>query len=186
MKNMKKIIFVVSIIIVILITFCFLSFKAEGNRKELQKVSTSKIYDHAKRYMNENIESIKGEFKNRQGLLKNGEIFIGNTTRELENGYFDICVSLKQDCLEVSIVKLWKDYSSSYMYEGEYIQELSNCILKICKNKYTEENENNFSKYILNSYLESKKDKGVLEDINIDDIKISSELNNGILIMKIY
>ena len=186
MKNMKKIIFVISIIIVILITFCFLSFKAEGNRKGLQKVSTSQIYDHAKRYMNENIESIKGDFKNTEGLLKNGEIFIGKTTRELENGYFDICISLKQEYLEVLVVKLWKDYASSYMYEDEYIQELSGCILKICKNKYTEENKNNLSKYILNSYLESKKENSNLEDTNIDDIKISSELNNGILIMKIY
>jgi len=188
MRNMKmkKILVVISILILILAGIlwgCF--FNIEENKKEAVKEKSDNIYSHMKTYIEENKESIKSEFANRQGLLKNGEVFIGTTTRELENGYFDIKISLKQKYLELSVIKLWKDYTSEYLYEEKYIEELSNCIMKICKDKYTEDDIAKLNKYIFISYVESKKENIEVEDANISNIKIDSEIIDGILTMKI-
>lgn len=193
-KNKK--IYLIVVIFIILFIFCYISnivklsnaYKtnieySNNNVDNLQKKEG--VYGYASIFIATNKENISKCFKDRVGIVKGPNILIGTNQKELENGYYDICISVENNKLELYILKLWKDSSSKELYDEYYIKELARCILDICKKEYTETDIQKTEKYLLECYLESKKDKPVFKDIDIDIINISSNINEGILKMNI-
>ncbi len=144
------------------------------------------IYNHAKVYVENNKEIISKCFSDRVSIIKGQDILIGTNKKELDNGYYDICISLKDGRLVIGIVKLWKNIDSKALYDKNYIRELARCILSICKDRYTDNEIFKMEEYILKLYFESKKENPNIENIEIDNVRILSEVKEGVLLMSIY
>lgn len=147
--------------------------------------NSSGVYEYAKGYIEANKEPICKYFKDRVGIIKGQDILIGNSQKELENGYYDICISLQDNKLNIYVVKLWKDNTGQSLYDEYYVKELARCLLDICKKEYTEDEIVKMENYILDCYLESKKDSPSIKNITIENIKIVSEVKESILVMGI-
>lgn len=194
--NNKKQILPLLYVIIVIICIIAVGLNKKGtnetnknilNGKEVfaDERSDNSVYEYAKVYLDNNKNYIINDFENRVGVIKNNNILIGTNLKELENGYYDICISLNENKLEVSIAKLWKEVNSKEVYDKYYIKELAICILDICKKNYTELEIQTLEKYLLDSYLTSKKEKPTFENCKLDNINISSKIKDGILLMSI-
>lgn len=196
-KNNKKykIIIIIILLVIIIIGVYIENFNKENkvigpksitNNEDKKDLNNRDIYEYAKKYIEENKYNITKYFKDRVGIIKNNDILIGTNNKELDNGYYDICISLEDNRIDIQMLKLWKDNNSKELYDEYYIKEVSRCILDICKKDYTEGEISKLEEYILSSYLESKKDSPIINNIEIGNIKILSNIKDGVLVMGIY
>lgn len=207
-KNNKKYVFVIIYIIVFTLCCIFnISSASKANESNIKSswifkskaenrsgnedtnknnTQDNSLYKYANKYINENKKIIYKYFKDRVGIIKGQDILIGTSQKELENGYYDICISLKDSRVDIAIAKLWKDVKEDVLYDEYYIKEVSRCILDICKKEYSEDEISKMEEYILYCYLESKKENPKVESSNIAGIQIVSNVKEGIFTMSIY
>ena len=119
--------------------------------------------------------------ENRTILNKQNDIYVGNNTKELENGFYDIKISNLSQGINIYLNKLW--YESS---DDDYIQE--DYLAKICRVvasqmmdvTQTEEFEYVLYKYIKDNYMKIRKQEDV-QVMLLDNINMKFELEDNIV-----
>ena len=168
MSNKYAVITFVIVFVVIAIAMCCMKTKVEENI-EL-------------RYIKECIES-------RICQEVNGEYFIGNNLKELENGYYDIKIINTQKGVNLAFNKLWYKQFNLNLYEQDYVniivRYISNMILKKTFVKLSEEELNVIYNDILDGYIKVKKGniynaeyviKGIMFKFYSKDYELNLEL----------
>lgn len=132
-------------------------------------------------------------FKDRAVLKYENSIVIGDNLAELENGFFDLNIILKdkdKGIVEIYINKLWyrkfeKDYIDN-LYLREIVKALSYSItLENVKNADQTTNlklyEENLYQYIYEEYTSLRKNENNFKEITIGDKLFKSENVEGML-----
>ncbi len=144
---MYKIIFIVSLVIIIsaIITNSY------NSTKELENVN--KDIQTSINYFNNNvvtnIECYNNYFSDRYVVINNECISIGRNKNELDNGYYDLCIKLKDKNIEIYVNKLFKEFSSKTMYDEAYVNTIIEYIMRIFDLKIDKEL---FSQLIITNY----------------------------------
>ncbi len=130
--------------------------------------------------------SISKNITSRQILRKDNVVFVGNSKKEIENGYYDLKIMLEDRNVKLYINKLWKVFNQS-LYEKDYVREVINSVFDIFEINQKKQKEC-LIQYITNGYLVSKgvnKENSSNEQIYIDKIRIKSEIVDSELILNI-
>ena len=133
---------IISILLLLLVIGCISSCHRKNlvNNDNTLNISITRI-----------TQVLKENISEREITLKSSEIFVGNTKKEIENGYYDIKIYKENDVLKIHINKLWKEFNSN-LYENKYVSELANSISKLVGiSSY-----NDLEDYILEGYKKAK------------------------------
>lgn len=176
-KKQNKYILVIIVLIVVLyiISFIKIVFNQNTNATSITNISIYRIED-----------SISKNITSRQILRKDNIVFVGYSKKEIENGYYDLKITLEDRGLKVYINKLWKEFNES-LYEEVYVDQITNSIFDIFE--YNEETQKELlANHIIQVYLNSK---GVTQEIydkslNIGKININTKIVNSELVLTIY
>lgn len=131
-------------------------------------------------------ESVLRNIDNRQFIKQDNCISIGYNKKELENGYYDIKINVDNNKVDIHINKLWKNFNK-LLYEKEYVIELVSSICDIFEIEESNQKEILIN-YIIDGYTKSKKidkEKEKINDLNVDKIKIRSEIIDSHLVLTI-
>jgi len=115
-------------------------------------------------------EVIKRNITNREILKVDENILVGYNKKELENGYYDLKITMSEKTLSVHVNKAWKEFNNK-LYEEEYINQLVNSITNIFE---IENNDayNQIYEYIVHGY---KVSKGLIDNSLNDKNKLKAE-----------
>lgn len=131
--------------------------------KEFEKLSYKTLEEVCK----------ESNIKNKICLIKNSNLYIGDSKKEIENNFYDVLVSVKGDTLNYEIIKLWKTVDDIGLLNKEYLFEILTLTCKACTNKN-----------ILNKLLEIIEDyytKHICKELEPNTIyteKINSDVYN--------
>lgn len=155
-KNIKKI---VTIFLVIIIAFGSKILYENCNNE----LNTEKNYQ-AINISEHRIKTIYDEnIKNRRIRKVNHIVFIGETDKQIENGYYDVKTYIQNNkSIVVCFNKLWKQFVES-LYEEDYIIEIVESIREILDINVP---QNKIYDYIFSGYLVAKN-----SDISSDNDK---------------
>lgn len=171
MIMIKKIIIVV--IVAILIIFCvILRFSKDKKINNIDYFKKNKVasFNISDRYILEN----------------ENEISIGKNKNELENGYYDIKISV-DDCINIDINKLFKDFDNNVLYDELYVNEVIDYIDKSTNlnlNKYELKKEIT-SNYEIIRDIDRNDGNEINKEILNNNIKITVYEQNNILKLKL-
>ena len=179
MNNLKNIKFskklVVLIIVILVIIFLSHIYKSKININTNDKTIN---LDKKEIIFNTNIQ----EIKNRNTYVKNtNEIYIGNTKKEIENGFYDIYITNKNNTINIYINKLFKEFKYDILYNEEYLDEILNYINNISN---FEIDIFNLKKDIIKYYLDIKNihEKTIkTKEYKLDKYKFIFQEENNIL-----
>lgn len=106
----------------------------------------------------ERIYSILNEnMKDRCVLKANTSVLIGENSKQLENGFYDIKFELKSKSLIVYVNKLWKVFNEE-LYEEEYINEVMIALQKIID---VSDDLNELRTCLKSEYIKTKKNEEI-------------------------
>lgn len=134
-------------------------------------------------------EVIKRNITGRE-IIKLGEnVLIGYSKKELENGYYDLKITMSRETLDIHVNKAWKEYNDS-LYEETYIDQIVNSIIDIFEMKT--KNTHGYDKlyeYIYHGYKVSKGliDKNLNDDnkLNVEEVILRQRIENNELVLSI-
>ena len=111
----------------------------------------------------------------REVLIKDEKVFIGNNKKELENGYFDIKIEKIDKGIKLQVNKLMKNYIKDQIYDKQYLRELFNYLnnqfkYSLSNEKFIEEVENIYLK-LRTQIIENEYENIIFQDNNFN-IKI--------------
>lgn len=127
-------------------------------------------------------------FKNRIIKKLDKSVFIGETGKQIENGYYDIKTYIQNNkCIVICLNKLWKMFDER-LYEEEYITEMAESIKEILDINVP---LNEIYDYIISGYTSaknisnsSKDNKGYI--LYLDDFVIKGSVLEKEFVMSIY
>lgn len=177
-KKFKSYILYLLIIFLCVCIYYMLIAREDGTKIDQGKLNISlyRVEDVINKYIT-----------NREILLSNEYILVGYNKKELENGYYDLKISINEKILNIHVNKMWKEYNGM-LYEDEYIQQITNCVLSI----FGIENEtfyNHLYDYMVKGYLESKSvNNNSFNDaaeLKLEEVKINKKIEKNELILSI-
>lgn len=167
MKKRLTILTIGVLVLLIIVTILLLRIKSDKSISETRNIITD-------------IEQIN--IQNRAKLIIQDGVLIGESIKQLENGYYDFKLSNKNNILEISLNKLWyEEYGLDYIqddYLAKICREIAKCIKNVEYVEYKEEFEYQLYKYIKDNYLIVKQG-GNVEKINLGQISIWALCVNG-------
>ena len=186
-KNIIKI-----AIYLLVITLSLVIFLAFGNlildRKYNNKINT-KITDKEINISEYRIKTVFDKnIKNR--IIKNFDkiVFIGETDKQIENGYYDIKAYIENNkCIVVHLNKFWKMFDER-LYEEEYITEMAESIKEILDINVP---LNEIYDYIISGYISAKSNSDNSKDnkeyiLDLDGFVIKGRILEKEFVMSIY
>ena len=152
LKNVKKITVLLSFITIVLVIIQVLSYK-KFDKKNNNRLNIDKIIEE----INISEYRIKSIFEEniKQRTIKNSgyQVFIGETDKQIENGYYDVKAYIQDNkCIVIYLNKLWKEFDER-MYEEDYIAEVTESIKEILDINVP---LNEIYDYVLAGYLAAK------------------------------
>ncbi len=95
---------------------------------------------------------INKNISNREIIISEEKIKVGENQKQIENGYYDIEIFLKDKNIVISLNKLWKEFNEK-LYQEEYILEVAKTIEEFLEIK----NETiKICEFICNGYIMAK------------------------------
>lgn len=133
-------------------------------------------------------EILNNNINNRKIVNIEDKIYVGENEKQIENGYYDICVYIQENkYLVISLNKLWKEFDEK-LYQKEYVTEIAKSIESILDEDLN--NEELFN-YILSGYMIAKKSENI-EEINkeyvldLNDFVINGKILDKEFVISIY
>ena len=170
--------FIVIIVLIILLIFAVLllnNLEKSNNTYE----SNISIY---------RVESVvKSNIDAREMLKTDGNILVGYSKKELENGYYDLKYSIKEKSLAINVNKVWKEFNGK-LYEEKYVSQIASSIIDIF-GIYDNNAGGKIQEYIIEGYLICKGilDKELSDEVlKIGNVKFVRKISNNELILSIY
>ena len=166
---MKKVIIIVVIIILIILAIA-LGIVMRKDRDSEEETTRST-----------NVKITEFDIEGRTSLTKNGIIYIGNNTKELENNFYDIKIVSSETETYIYLNKLWYE-----TYGKDYIQD--NYLAEICRNickslnleNETEQFEYMLYKYIKDNYVRVRQEERI-EEIQTEKLNLKFELEDNVV-----
>lgn len=186
-KNIKRItiVFLSAVIVIGVIIYCSSEFLDKNYNKES---SLQKTFNE----INISEYRIEKSFENTitQRIIKilNHKVFVGETIKEIENGYYDIKLYIQDNkCIVIHINKLWKEFDRN-LYEEDYVSQISGSLQNMLGINIP---ENKIYDYILSGYLVAKNVDNNSNDSNeyildLDDYVIKGKILEKEFVMSIY
>lgn len=166
MKKRDGLIFAALIVLILVIIFSFCVLK---NDKIKNNNSQNIIVD---------LQNF--ELENRTMMFADNELLIGETHKELQNGYYDVKVLTVNNDLIVYLNKLWYGEYDEDNIQEEYLAKICRGLVK-CLNTERESDEIEYQlyKYIKENYLDIRngenKDKIKVDKVIIDSTSIDNQ-----------
>lgn len=137
-------------------------------------------------YVLNHTDEFRNYFKDRYVTINNACISIGKNKNELDNGYYDINLKLKEKSIEIYVNKLFKEFDIDTICDEIYVNELIEYITKILNLKI---DKKQFSQIIINNYeIIRDVDRNSVENVDkaleINDISITITVYQNILVLK--
>ena len=123
--------------------------------------------------------------ENRVCLRQDNAIYVGNSLKELENGFCDIKIQNTTYGITIDLNKLWYEtYGEDYI-QDEYLAKICREITyRINVQNDSEQFEYLLYKYIKDNYMKVRQQENV-QEIATDTINLKLELAEGIVKLKI-
>lgn len=163
MKNLNNICVALLILAFVLIIFYSINFYSSSNskykkqnEKSEQKIDIVELYK--KRFSDKDFYiKLQKSIANRYIYINDetNEIIVGNNKKEIENGYFDVKITISKDNkLNIFINKLFKEKSNiNGVYDVDYFEELFNIFVYYTKDIISEEEYIDIKNKVLESYI---------------------------------
>jgi len=167
-----------ALIIVVIVVLINIYIKNSNNIKEKIKGNNNQGLKTSHQI---DMSSIKIE--NRETLQEGQIILIGNNTKELENGFFDIHINTSKLPNEIIIYinKLWyKGFEEDYI-DDLYLMQIIEYIARISNINEIEQNKNKVFKYIKEEYKKTKSENKKFKTIKIKENVFKSVSEEGLL-----
>lgn len=176
-KRIFIIIFIVTLIILILYQ------KNYNNCSQERDVGYKKYTDFYK----QNYEDFDTVIKDRFVIKDENGLSIGKSKNELDNGYYDVKIAVKDQNIEIYLNKLFKDFNFNLIYDESYIDEIVKTIIKIFNLNISNEN---IKKVIIDNYIVIRDTnrnnvESVDKTILINEININISVYQNILVLKL-
>ncbi|MBR5227723.1 MAG: hypothetical protein IKV94_03705 [Clostridia bacterium] len=111
-------------------------------------------------------------------------IIIGNNEKQIQNGFYDVKIAIKNQSLTVNLNKLWYKKFNENLYEIEYVDWLISYIEKSTNFKFSKEEKENLSQKIISKYTSVKDfDFNIQENINIGQLLVTFDYSGCELIL---
>lgn len=185
-KNIKKISILLSFVIIVFVIMII--FSKNFDRNNNNRLNTDKTFEEIN-ISEYRIETIfEKNIKNRITKKLDHNLFIGETDKQIGNGYYDVKAYIQNNkCIVVCLNKLWKEFDSS-LYEENYIKEIVESIEDILAINIP---QNEFYDYILTGYLEAKNSNNNSNYkkeyiLDLDKFVIKGEVLEKEFVMSIY
>lgn len=185
-KNMYKRIFIISVLlIVIILIICAYQKNDKQENKNISKNIKSSINYFNNNVLN-NIDEFNNYFKDRYININNYGFSIGKSKNELENGYYDIDLKIKENYIELYINKLFKEFDKNIICDEMYVNELIEYITKALDLKI---DKTQFSQLIINNYelirdIDRNSVHNVDKTVEVTDIIVTISVCQNILVLK--
>ena len=154
----------------------------EGKNKSLQLQTSKKTSE-----LNLNLSEIV--LKDREVKIIDGNLYVGNNEKEIENGFFDIKIEdlkVSEDINECNIYfnKLWyENYGTDYI-QDEYLAEICRQIVKaISKKQEMDDFEYELYKYVKDNYMDVLKEE--YKEINFGNIVLKGARKDNVFLVKL-
>lgn len=120
-----------------------------------------------------NIDLNSISIKNRESLLKDNILYIGENKKQLENGYYDIKIVNEKNRVIVYLNKLWYAQIDNNYIQDEYLVNLTRQIaLGLSNVKNRSDLEYVLFKYIKDNYI-SSRNKSNVENVYYENLIVS-------------
>lgn len=179
----KKIFIILSCICIIIIIILFIS-----NSKEYISIEHNKeTFEKYINFYRLNLERIDIHINNRLILKNENEIIIGKSKNELENGYYDVRIVIRESFIEIYVNKLFKEFDSNSTYDAVYVNDIVGVVTDAF-------NLNKLKSYLEGIIIENYK---IIRDnkrqdaynldkmLNIEETVINITVHKNILVLKI-
>lgn len=186
MNKIKKIVIILPVTIILLVIIQAFSIKVIDKKNNI--VNIEETFDE----INISEFRIKTIFdktiKNRIIKRLNHKVFIGETDKQIENGYYDIETYIQNDkCIVISLNKLWKEFDDE-LYEEDYITEMTASIKEILGINVP---QNKIYDYILSGYLAAKNSNSNIDDnkkyiLDLDEYVMKGKVLEKEFVISIY
>ncbi|MDF2865828.1 MAG: hypothetical protein K0R72_646 [Clostridia bacterium] len=128
---MYKRIFIV--VILLIISLAFILFNVNYNKHKVD-INVKKIAASID-YYNKNVLTNKDKFANcfndRYIIINDECLSIGKNKNELDNGYYDINLKVKEKYIEIYVNKLFKEFDKNNICDENYVKELVEYIINV-------------------------------------------------------
>lgn len=186
-KNITKITIFLSFIILSLVIFLVFD-SLILDRKYNNKINTE-ITNREINISEYRIKTVFDKnFKNRIIKKLDKSVFIGETGKQIENGYYDIKTYIQNNkCIVICLNKLWKMFDER-LYEEEYITEMAESIKEILDINVP---LNEIYDYIISGYTSAKNISNSSKDnkeyiLYLDGFVIKGSVLEKEFVMSIY
>lgn len=178
---MYKRIFII-IIFIVSINFILLFLQNKNNNIKCNEDDFGKYIGFYK----QNFDKFNLNIDNRFVIKDEYGLSIGKNKNELDNGYYDVKVIVKEKDFEIYINKLFKEFNSNQFYDEIYINEIVEAILKLFNLKIKKDE---IIRIIIDNYISIRNInranvKSVDKTLEIDKIKINIIVYQNILVLK--
>lgn len=152
------------------------------NNKSTNNKVTKGLFEKYKWYIeNEDINiSSRKIIKNKE----NYEVFIGKNEKEIENGYYDLYINIKDQEANIYINKLFKEYEGR-IYDSNYLIEIVNYLDYIFDIGLNDSEKNDLTNTIEKHYNylrgENIEKQYNVEDCNYNKFKIVFKIEENLL-----
>lgn len=173
-KQNKNILLLISFGLIVSMSVIFAKYKKsfDKNNMNAEKINIS----------SERVITILKENVTDRCVTSNGNtVLVGENIKQLENGFYDIKVQLKNDEIKININKLWKNFDLK-LYEEEYVEETEKSIKKIVNEDYVNLKDNIIKKYSQAKGLENIEPKILYVQ---DERVLDMDINNKELVITI-
>jgi len=184
-KNMYKRIFIIFILLIINIIAIIIYQNKNNNDNKY----TPKNIEQNINYFNDNvltnIDQFNKYFNDRYVIINTSGLSIGKSKNELENGYYDIDLKVKEKHIEIRINKLFKEFDKNIICDEIYVDEITEYIVKLFNLKI---DKSAFSELITTNYeiirdIDRNDVQSMDKTITINDIKIVITVQENILVL---
>ncbi|MCX8075066.1 MAG: hypothetical protein N2749_05720 [Clostridia bacterium] len=192
-KNKYLLIIVYAFILIIILNlYSYISRTLISSKNVLRKNEIKNNINHYKEYIKTNSKYILECFEKRVVTIDDNErkILIGNTKKEIDNGYYDISIDINEEYIKIYINKLFKDFDSKKnIYEDKYVEDIVKNLNKIFDFQFNITDENKLKQLIIKQYV-SIRQKYVenvenSQQIILKSFNVLSYVRNNILIIEI-
>ncbi|MDD2376867.1 MAG: hypothetical protein PHD15_05500 [Clostridia bacterium] len=178
-------------ILVIISTFIIIIY--QNNNKSDFEYTPKNIKENIKENINyfnnnvlTNIDQFDNYFSDRYVIINSGGLRIGKSKNELDNGYYDVDLRVKEKYIELYINKLFKEFDINVICNEAYVKEITEYIIKLFNFKI---DEKAFSQVIITNYelirdIDRNNVQNVDKTILINDINIVITVYENMLVLK--
>lgn len=153
---------------------------------EKEKVVYRNIETNIEFYKN-NIDRLSNLFEDRYVIKDKDGLSIGKSKNELENGYYDIKLVIKEKYIEIYINKLFKEFDNNIIYDEKYVNQIIEYIVKLFNFKLDKEKMVDLviSNYLLIRDIDRNNVENVDKSVEINNYKVALTVDKNILVLKI-